>query len=80
MNDLFESFHEASEERLAIAGDTEQTRADIHRCEVNTLVNRYHPKGGEQLGEFLKVVETKRGKESADKLRADCREEWKKRK
>ena len=80
MLDLLTSLHEASEERLAIAGDTEQTRAHIHRCEVNTLVNRYYPNGGERLGEFLKLVESKRGKQSADQLRADCREEWKKRK
>jgi len=80
MNDLLTSLHEASEERLAIAGDTEDVRAQIHRCEVNTLVTRYHPNGGEQLGEFLKLAESKRGKESVDQLRVDCREEWKKRK
>jgi hypothetical protein len=80
MNDLLTSLHEASEERLAIAGESEDVRAEIHRCEVNTLVNRYFPHGGEQLGEFLKLVESKRGKPAADQLRADCREEWKKRK
>jgi hypothetical protein len=82
-NDLFLSMEEAHEERAAIMDDSgiqdpEALRADLHRHEVASVIRRYYPRG-EEAAEYFKLVEKKRGKEAADKLRADCRIAWKKR-
>lgn len=79
MNDLFASIQEAKDERQAIqmADGITTTADELHRCEVITVVRRYFPDGDPKP--FFAEVEKKRGKESADKLRADCRKEWAKR-
>ena len=79
MNDLFESIKEAKDERQAIqmADGITTTADELHRCEVIGVVNRYFPEGDPKP--FFEMVEAKRGKESADKLRSDCRKEWAKR-
>ena len=79
--DLFLSMEEAAEERIAIqaadaiAIDTETER---HRCEVSWVIRAFYPRG-ESASEYFKLVEIKRGKEPADKLRDDCRIAWRKR-
>ena len=79
MNDLFASIQEAQDERQAIqmADGITTTQDELHRCEVITVVRRYFPEGDPKP--FFADVEKKRGKESADKLRADCRVAWAKR-
>ena len=79
MNDLLTSIQEAKDERQAIqmADGITTTQDELHRCEVITVVRRYFPDGDPKP--FFADVEKKRGKESADKLRADCRKEWAKR-
>jgi hypothetical protein len=52
-------------------------RADLHRHEVASVIRRFYPRG-EEAAEYFKLVEKKRGKEAADRLRADCRIAWKK--
>lgn len=79
MLDLITSLHEASEERLGIAGDTEDVRAQIRAEKAKRIVNYYYPNEGKELGCFLDAIEQSKGKQYADQLRADCREEWKKR-
>ena len=80
MNDLFATIEEAKDERQAIQmADGITTTADgLHRCEVLCIVNRYFPDGDPKP--YFADVEKKRGKESAEKLKADCRKEWAKRK
>jgi len=83
MNDMLLSIQEAAEERAAIMQDSgindpDALRADLHRHEVASVIRRYYPRG-EEAAEYLRLVEKKRGKEAADKLRADCRIAWKKR-
>lgn len=79
MNDLFASIEEAKDERQAIqmADGIVTTADELHRCEVLFIINRYFPNGDPKP--CFAEVEKKRGKESADKLRADCRKEWAKR-
>lgn len=79
MTDLFASIEEAKDERQAIqmADGITTTAEELHRCEVSTIVRRYFPDGDPKP--FFAEVEKKRGKESANKLRADCRKEWAKR-
>lgn len=79
LTDLFASIEEAKDERQAIqmADGITTTADELHRCEVITVVRRYFPDGDPKP--FFADVEKKRGKESADKLRADCRKEWAKR-
>ena len=79
MLNLFQSIEEAKDERQAIqmADGITTTQDELHRCEVITVVRRYFPDGDPKP--FFADVEKKRGKESADKLRADCRKEWAKR-
>jgi hypothetical protein len=82
MTDLFASMEESAEERISIqaadsiAIDFETER---HRCEVSWVIRTFYP-DGKAAADYLNLVETKRGKTMADKLRADCREQWKKRK
>lgn len=82
MNDLFTSMEEATEERIAIqaADSIEQIEENFrHRCEVSWVIRAFYP-DNKAAAEYFKTVETKRGKECADKLRADCRIAWKARK
>ncbi len=90
--DLLMSMVEANEERAAIMQDSdiqdpEALRADLHRHEVASVIRRFYPKtntvlahkkAGEAVEAYLLLVEKKRGKEAADKLRTDCRVAWKK--
>ena len=80
MNDLFQTLDEHAEERAAIMADSgindpEALRADLHRCEVATVIRWFFPDGG-KAKEYFDLVEKKRGKEAADALRADCRIAW----
>lgn len=82
-NDLFLSVEESGKEREAIMADSgindpDALRADLHRHEVYSVIRRYYPRG-EEAKEYFSLVEKRRGKEAADKLRADCRIAWKKR-
>ena len=76
MTDLFASIEEAKDERQAIqmADGIVTTADELHRCEVLSIINRYFPNGDPKP--YFAEVEKKRGKESADKLRADCRTAW----
>lgn len=76
MNNLFESIEEAKEERQAIqmADGIETTADELHRCEVQSVIRRYFPNGDPKP--FFSEVEKRRGKESADRLRNDCRDAW----
>jgi len=78
MNDLFTSHEEAREERAAIMADSGLTATadDLHRCEVSSVIRRCFPDGN-KAAEYFALVEKKRGKEPADRLRDDCRVEWK---
>jgi len=86
MSDLFD-FDYALEERKGIMADSNihddalaytYTEAYRHECEVRHLVNKHYPDAHAAKCEFDEI-EKKRGKESADKLRAACRKEWAKR-
>ena len=80
MNDLFQTLDEHAEERAAIMADSgindpEALRADLHRCEVATVIRWFFPDGA-KAKEYFDLVESKRGKLAADLLRADCRIAW----
>lgn len=76
MNDLLESIQEAKDERQAIqmADNITTTVEELHRCEVTGIVRRYFPHG--DPSPFFEMVESKRGKAAAEKLRTDCRSAW----
>ena len=76
LTDLLASIEEAKDERRAIqmADGIETTAEELHRCEVQSVIRRYFPDGDPKP--FFADVEKFRGKESADKLRADCRVVW----
>lgn len=82
MNDLLLSMEEALEERKSIMIDSNVPDAiamaedDRHRCEVKSVINRCYP-DGKRAAEYFSLVEKKRGKGPADKLRDDCRVAWK---
>lgn len=84
MNDLFETIEEAREERAAIMADSgianpdQAAAVDLHPYEVRDVVRRFFPDGDAAAGYFV-MVEKKRGKAQADKLRDDCRALWKQR-
>lgn len=73
------SMEEAAEERIAIqAADSLESHEDErHRCEVSWCIRAFYPSAN-KAKEYFDLVEKKRGKEAADKLRADCRIAWKK--
>lgn len=82
MTDLFDT--EAFEERSAIkefdgridrSEAERQTREEMHKCEVRDAVKRFFPNGA-KAAEHFELVERKRGKEAADKLRNDVRIAW----
>lgn len=79
MNDLFDTIEEAKDERQAIqmADGITTTQDELLRCEVISIMRKYFPHGDPKP--FFAEVEKRRGKESADKLRAACRKEWAKR-
>lgn len=83
MNDLFTTIEEAADERHAIMEESGQSAesiaAELFRCEVQSVIRKCYPDGN-KAAEYFVMVESKRGKESADKLRDACREAWKSRK
>ena len=81
MNDLFTSIEEAKDERQAIqmADGITTTSDELHRCEVQAVMRQFYP-DGDKAKEYFELVEKKRGHLAAQKLRDDCREEWKRRK
>jgi hypothetical protein len=80
MTDLFQSMEEAVEERLAIQeADDIFDEDERHRCEVSWVVRAFYP-DNVAAADYFALVEQKRNKEAADRLRADCRIEWMKRK
>lgn len=79
--DLFDTLIEAAEERSAIMHESncytpEAFEADRHQNEVRCLMRWFYPEHPEQMKEFLQMVEQKRGKDAAEKLRNDCRDAW----
>ena len=76
MTDLFANIQEAQDERQAIqmADGITTSTAELHRCEVLTIVNRYFPNGDPKP--FFEKVEKHRGAGPAKRLRDDCREAW----
>ena len=78
MNDLFDSMEEAVTEREAImlADAIPFDEEKRHACEVSWVMRAFYP-DGKRAADYFDLVEKKRGKESADKLRHDCRAEWK---
>ena len=81
MTDLFASMEESVTEREAIkaADGIEFNEAERHRCEVSWVMRAFYP-DGKKAADYFDLVEKKRGKEFADKLRQACREAWKARK
>ena len=83
-DDLLTSMDEALEERKAIMIESNVPDAigmaedDRHRCEVKSVIRRFFP-DGQRASEYFALVEKKRGKAQADKLRDDCRALWKQR-
>ena len=78
MTDLFSSMEESVTEREAIkaADGIPFDEADRHRCEVSWVMRAFYP-DGKKAADYFDLVEKKRGKESAEKLRQDCRVAWK---
>lgn len=48
----------------------------LHNCEVRSVIRRFFP-DGTKASEYFELVEKRRGKDAADKLRSDCRIAWK---
>ena len=78
MTDLFASMEESIAEREAIkaADGIPFPEEDRHRCEIAWVMRAFYP-DGKKAADYFDLVESKRGKESADKLRQDCRVAWK---
>lgn len=57
---------------MAAAIDVEEQR---HKAEVRWMVRNYWPDGDALSGQ-LALVEKRRGAEAAERLRTDCRAEW----
>ena len=49
--------------------------AELHRCEVLSVVRMYYPDNKRAI-EYFAEVEKRRGKDAAERLRADVRVEW----
>jgi hypothetical protein len=83
-NDLMESIDEGRDERVAIMVESavidpvERAEEDRHRCEVRAVVRQCYPHG-DKAAEYLDLVESKRGKDAASRLRKDVREAWRER-
>ena len=54
----------------------ESREADLHACEVRSVIRRFWP-DGYAAAEYMANVEKRRGKAAADNLREDCRVAWK---
>jgi hypothetical protein len=86
MTDLYQSIEESRIERegnkidsgIPLADAVAQTREELHACEVRDCVRRYYP-DGQKMADFLAKVEKARGHGAAEKLRADVRIAWAKR-
>lgn len=76
--DLFESMTEHHAERLAImqessaADPVSDAADDLHRCEIKSVIRKFYP-DGDKAAEYMNLVEAKRGKLAADRLRDDVR-------
>ena len=64
---------------IKAADGIEFNESERHRCEVSWVMRAFYP-DGKKAADYFDLVEKKRGKESADKLRQACREAWKARK
>ena len=84
MKDILASMDEALEERKAIMIESNVPDAigmaedDRHRCEVKSVIRRFFPDGN-AAAEYFALVEKKRGKPAADRLRNDVRVAWRQR-
>lgn len=84
MTDLFTSMEVHQAVRLAIMQESSVPDAvihaeeDRHRCEVDSVIRQYYP-DNKRAAAYFDLVEKARGKEAADRLRADCRIAWAKR-
>jgi len=84
VSDLLASMDEHYAERLAIMQESGVPDAvvaaddDRHRCEVRSVLRRYYPRGQEAAA-YIELVEKKRGKPAADRLRNDVRVAWRQR-
>jgi hypothetical protein len=78
MTDLFDSMEEAVTEREAnmLADAFPFDEEKRHACEVSWVMRTMYP-DGKRAAEYFSLVEKKRGKGPADKLRDDCRVAWK---
>lgn len=82
--ELLESIEESREERRAIMQESGVENAaasadeDLFQCEVKSIIRRFYP-DGEKAAEYFNIVEKKRGKDSAQRLRDAVRAEWKQR-
>ena len=47
----------------------EDVEAQLHQCEVTSVVRMYREKGGDHVKKFLLLVEKYRGSEAASRLR-----------
>ena len=47
----------------------EDVEAQLHQCEVASVVRMYREKGGDHVKKFLLLVEKHRGSEAATRLR-----------
>ena len=48
----------------------EDVEAQLHQCEVASVVRMYREKGGDHVKKFLLLVEKHRGSEAATRLRS----------
>lgn len=81
---LFDSMQEHPAERLAVMQESnvpnpvEAAADDLHRCEIAAVMRQCYP-DGDKAAEYFRLVEKRRGKAAADRLRNDVRAAWKKR-
>lgn len=50
----------------------EDVEAQLHQCEVASVVRMYREKGGDHVKKFLLLVEKHRGSEAAARLRNEA--------
>ena len=53
----------------------EDVEAQLHQCEVASVVRMYREKGGDHVKKFLLLVEKARGSEAAQRLRGAALEQ-----
>ena len=56
----------------------QRAKDDMHRCEIEWCMRNFYPNGA-AMAAHLDLVERKRGKPAAMKLRVDLRKAWKER-